>query len=48
MANAARTRDLLNHNQMLYQLSYTFATAADKTAVRRVLAVLAAVMVLPV
>ena len=22
MANAARTRDLLNHNQMLYQLSY--------------------------
>ncbi len=23
MANAARTRDLLNHNQMLYQLSYS-------------------------
>ena len=22
VANAARTRDLLNHNQMLYQLSY--------------------------
>ena len=22
MDNAARTRDLLNHNQMLYQLSY--------------------------
>ena len=23
VANAARTRDLLNHNQMLYQLSYS-------------------------
>lgn len=23
VANAARTRDLLNHNQVLYQLSYS-------------------------
>ena len=28
VANAARTRDLLNHNQMLYQLSYGHHSAA--------------------
>ena len=29
VANAARTRDLLNHNQMLYQLSYSHHVLAS-------------------
>ena len=37
VSDGARTRDILDHNQVLYQLSYTHHTSGPKTASRTML-----------